>query len=337
MQDKLGRFMRNTGALRFFGPMGLILIIFGIIMTSTSPKEYKETVGTVTNVTSYVDDEETRYSVEFDYTVDGKTYSNSFDGFSEEPKVGDKITVYYGADNPEAVSTTKHSGLIGIVMVVLGVLALGYGIFSFVRATKKSRELDEKTKAGNPNGTTTVEPLPKSMLTEYYVSFDGHGLKPGYVVEDKARAVVFEGTMAKNALVGSRTFTFVNHKTGKSTDHAVGHTTTVGIENEMFSNRSWFSFDGKNVWDVLHDQGVRLSTDILSKFPKLTYTASQNGQFLATIETASRYVHEEDEAAHAVKIPYGKYYYRVWTNSQDLDLLFLTVFAISETEQTLVE
>ena len=91
------------------------------------------------------------------------------------------------------------------------------------------------------------------------------------------------------------------------------------------------------MWDVLHEQGVRIDTDIASKFPKMIYTMSQNGRFFATIETSSMYIHEEDEAQHKIRIPYGKWYYRCWTNEQNLDLLFLTVFAISETEQTVVE
>jgi hypothetical protein len=33
----------------------------------------------------------------------------------------------------------------------------------------------------------------------------------------------------------------------------------------------------------------------------------------------------------------GRYYYRIWTDTDDLETLFLTVFAISETEQAVVE
>ena len=38
-----------------------------------------------------------------------------------------------------------------------------------------------------------------------------------------------------------------------------------------------------------------------------------------------------------MNIPVGRYYYRVWTNSNDFETLFLTIFAISETEQAVVE
>ena len=56
-----------------------------------------------------------------------------------------------------------------------------------------------------------------------------------------------------------------------------------------------------------------------------------------TMERLSVYVHEDDEAQHKLKVPAGNMYYRFWTASDDLESLFLTIFAISECEQTVVE
>ena len=84
-------------------------------------------------------------------------------------------------------------------------------------------------------------------------------------------------------------------------------------------------------------RGIRIQTNMTSKFPNMVYTIGRNGQFMATVETCGKYVHEEDAAEHKLNIPVGRYYYRVWTNETDLEDLFLTVFAISETEQTVVE
>ena len=58
---------------------------------------------------------------------------------------------------------------------------------------------------------------------------------------------------------------------------------------------------------------------------------------MARFETSSIYVHEDEAEEHRVKVPIGRYYYRVWTNTDDFDSLFLTIFAVSETEQTVVE
>ena len=64
---------------------------------------------------------------------------------------------------------------------------------------------------------------------------------------------------------------------------------------------------------------------------------SRNGKPFAVVETSSKHVHEDEEAEHKLVIPAGKFFYRCWTDSEDLETVFLTVFAISETDQTVVE
>ena len=338
MENKFARFMRNTGPARFLIPAGLILIIFGIILLGFKTDNYVETVGKVTNVEQYLDhngeDTQTVYDVDFDYTVDGKQYSSSFTGLGKAYKVGDEIKVFYDPENPQNTTNSK-SGIFGPIAIGLGALALVGGVLTAVKAFKKSKELDDQIKAAG--GSLSIEPLPKSELTEYYVSYDGQMLKPGYIVEDKARNMVYEAKMDKNALVGARQFTFTDVRTGKTTDHEVGHTVTQSFNDELFSAKSTFKFDGEKIWDVLHSRGIRIQTNMISKFPNMVYTIGRNGQFMATVETSGKYVHEEDAAEHKLNIPMGRYYYRVWTKETDLEDLFLTVFAISETEQTVVE
>lgn len=331
--------MRNTGAARFFLPISIFLIIMGVVLLSMTPEKYEETVGTVTNITQHTNDEgKDVYDITFEYTVDGKTYTSEFVDMTDEPAINEEVTVYYDPANPQSTSNTKHTGPIAIGMTSLGALGLIYSIWATIRSFKKDKELDEKmSAAGGMSSVSEIIPVPKDQLTEYYVLFDGKSLKPGYIIEDAQRKVVYEAPMTQNAMIGNRIFTFANHLTGRTADHEVGHTTTTSFENEMFSERSWFKFDGKNIWDDLHDRGIRIDTDIHSIFPRLRYTVAKDGDFFATIETSSKYVHEEDEAEHKIAIPVGKYFYRCWTNSDDLDLLFLTVFAISETEQTIVE
>ncbi|MBR3383100.1 MAG: hypothetical protein IKG85_08735 [Clostridia bacterium] len=339
MENKFARFMRNTGFARFFLPLGIILIVVGIIFLSTAPKEYGEATAIITNIDQYTDaDDNVVNDVTVKYTVDGKEYTSELPNMSGDFKAGDELKIYYDAANPQSVSNTKSAGIIAPIMIVLGVLALVASVFSVIKAFRKSRELDEQIKsAAGTDKMPVIEPLPKSQLTEYYVRYDGAMLKPGYIVEDAARNVIIEASMTKNALVGSRLFTFRNNVKGTSVEHEVGHTVSSEIEGEMFSRKSYFKFDGRNIWDVLHEQGIRIQTGLFSKFPNLTYTISRNGAFIATAETSGQYVHEEDAAQHKVNIPVGRFYYRVWTNESDLDQIFLTIFAISETEQIVVE
>ncbi|MCR5136162.1 MAG: hypothetical protein K6C12_03560, partial [Oscillospiraceae bacterium] len=219
-----------------------------------------------------------------------------------------------------------------------GVAAIAFGVYLTYKAFKKSKVLDEQTKAAaGTYRVPDIEPLPKDQLTEYYVAHDGVMLKPGYKMDDKDRNLVFEAPMTKQALVGDRTFTFTNHLTGETKEHQVGHTLTSTYNDEFLSQRSTLKFDGQDIWDLLHARGVRIAADIVSKFPNVTYHVAVNGKFFATIQTCGQWVHEDDAAQHSVNIPMGRYYYRVWTNSDDMDTLFLTVFALSETEQVLAE
>lgn len=338
VENKLARLLRNTGPARFLIPAGIILIILGIILLSFKTGNYTETVGKVTDVQQYVDttgeETQTAYDVSFDYTVDGKQYTGKFDGLGKAYKIGDDIKVFYDPEDPQKTTNAK-SGIFGPIAIGLGALAIVGGVLTAVKAFRKDKELDEQIKAAG--GDLRVEPLPKSELTEYYVSYDGQMLKPGYIVEDAARNVVYEGKMDKNALVGSRHFVFTDHRTGAVEEHEVGHTVTQSFNDELFSAKSSFKFDGQKIWDVLHERGIRIATDLRSKFPNMVYTISKDGRFFATVETSGKYVHEEDAAEHSINIPIGRYYYRCWTNESDIALLFLTVFAISETEQTVVE
>ena len=327
--------MRNTGPARFFIPFGIILIVFGIILMGFKTDAYLEAVGKVTSVTKDINAENTTvYDVAFTYTVDGREYAGVFEDHTDKPSEGDEIKVYYNPEDPSQITDSKLGGIIAPVMIGVGALALIFGVFRTVKEFQKSRELDQTAKAS----AAAFEGFKQSPgVTEYYCRHDGVALKPGYVLEDGARNVLFEGKMIRQALVGARVFEFNDHTKGTVTEHEVGHTVTQSYNDEFFSVRSRFKFDGKNVWDVLHERGVRITTDLRGKFPNLIYEVSKDGVPFAVIETSGQYVHEDEAAEHKLNIPTGRYYYRFWTSSNDFDTLFLTIFAISETEQTVVE
>ena len=339
MENKLARLLRNSGPARVLVPIGILLIIFGIIMLGMKPTgELVETVGTVTSVTEVsTGSDKKEYDVDFSFSVNGTEYHNTFSNLVGTYNVGDAVKVFYDSENPNFVANTKNGGFIAPVMIILGVLAVVYGIMRSVKAFRKSAELG-KTAPGKGSPPVDFQGFKTAPgVTEYYCRFDGNNLKPGYIVEDADRAVLFEGTMTKNALVGARTFTFTDHTTGSVREHEVGHVVTETFNDEFFSASSSFKFDGKNIWDVLHERGLRLSTDVRSIFPNVAYDVSRSGWPFARIESCSRFVHEEEEAEHTLALPVGRYYYRFWTDSSDMETLFLAIFAVSETEQTMVE
>ena len=335
MENKFARFMRNTGPARFFVPLGVILIVVGIFLMSLNMGSYLETVGKVTDVYETRNQENSKvYDVSFTFTVDGKEYEGVFSELTEEYKVGDEIKVFYNPEDPTQTTNSKLGGIVAPIMIGLGAVALVFGVFKTVKAFQKSKELDQVPKAA----PVVFEGFKQNPgVTEYYCRHDGVMLKPGYILEDAARKVLFEGKMTKQALVGARIFEFSNHVSGGVAEHEVGHTMTQTYNDNGWSAKSWFKFDGKNVWDVIHDRGIRLQTNMRSKFPNFIYEVSKDGQAFAILETSGKYVHEDEAAEHKLNVPVGRYYYRVWTNTRDFETLFLTIFAISETEQAVVE
>ncbi|MCR4621946.1 MAG: DUF3592 domain-containing protein [Clostridiales bacterium] len=338
IENKIARLSRNTGPARFFVPVGLILIVFALILMGFNHDNYELTTGTVTAVTALplAENENQQYDVQVKYTVDGKDYENTFNNLGGSYTVGGDIKVYYDPDDPEKITNSKMAGFIPPILLVVGAAAVVFGIYKTVTAFKKSKALDSS--AGGKFDEAAFEGFKdKAGVREIYVRFDGKALKPGYIVEDADRNVLFEGQMTKQALVGARTFTFINHVTNTTETHEVGHTVQQTYNDGFFTAKSWFKFDGKNVWDAVHELGIRINTGLMSKFPNVVYDIARNGVAFALAETSGKYVHEDEAAQHKLNIPSGNMYYRVWTASDDLDALFLTIFAISETEQAIVE
>ena len=306
-------------------------------MTSLFSGDMQETAGTVTEAVETVNaDKQKEYDVTVSYSVNGREYTNTFYGMGKAYSVGEEIRVFYDAADPNRISNSGSNGMLGIGLIAAGIAALVLGVLRTAKAFQKSRELDQK--AGKAAPAVDFGDYKKTEgVREIYCRYDGNTLRPGYILEDADRNVLFEGSMTKNALMGARTFQFTDHASGAVSEHEVGHPVTEKLNDEFFSASSWFKYDGKNIWNVLHERGLRITTNILSSFPNLIYEVSRNGAPYARIETSGMYVHEDEEKEHKVNIPVGRYYYRIWTASEDYETIFLTVFAISETEQTMVE
>ena len=340
-ENKLGRVMRDTGPARFLVPVGIILIIAGILFSFVNTKSYKEVEGVVTDVIETTNaDGQKEYTVIFDFETlkDQVITGQQFSNLSKAYKVGDKIKVFYDPNDPTKNTNSKSGPLLPIILIVLGVVATAAGIYLTVKAFKKSKQLDQTAPVASAQAKADLDGFKTAQgVTEYYFRWDRNSLRPGYILEDADRKALYEGKMLKNALVGARKFEFTDHTTGVVTEHDVGHTGTLEYGDEFFSMKSSFKFDGKNVWDVVHERGLRIDTSLISKFPYLKYDVTKNGEAFARIESTSVYVHEDEEAQHAVTVPTGNMFYRCWTNSKDFDSLFLTIFAISENTQTVVE
>ena len=162
----------------------------------------------------------------------------------------------------------------------------------------------------------------------YLYQADRKVMKQGAVLTDEAGSTVYEAKMLKNSLFGGMQFEFVNHVTGKTVEHKVGHTLTSESDNggvlDVLSKNSRFKLDGKNVWDYLHEQGIRIDTHRTSGKLGMTYSVTLKGQPLAAVETSTK---------SGKGLITGDHCYRVTADEADLDLAFLVAFAIARTDQ----
>ena len=164
------------------------------------------------------------------------------------------------------------------------------------------------------------------MANNYKLKPIFNTIKEGYQLYEGDN-LVYEAQMAKFHLFGASPFNFVNHKTNKTEEHKVGKTVNTSLGEgweELLSRKSSFKYDDTNIWDYLHDKGIRIKTDLSSGKLGLTYVISFEGNEIATMATST---------------PEGKFlitssmYYDVTCEEKDLDLVFLVAFAIAKTDR----
>ena len=153
-------------------------------------------------------------------------------------------------------------------------------------------------------------------------------VKQGFLMEDQNGAVVYEAKMLKQTLLGPMIFEFVNHLSGKTGQHKVGHTVTTETSGmmEFFSVKSHFKFDGKKIWDYLHEMGVRIDSGFSGDKVGMTYRVSLKGEEVAVIASAA--------ANGSNFFVTSSFAYNVTAAEKDLDLAFLCAFAFARTDQT---
>ena len=150
--NKLAMFLRESGTARFFIPLGILLIIFGIFMfvINNNNQNYIKTDAVVSNMElvseEYYDENDNHfdatYKVFVKYVVNGKEYEEELGELSGY-NMNEKVTIYYNPNNPSEITQSK-SLILPIVIVVVGIVSLVGGVISGVNAFKRIKKLKEQ-------------------------------------------------------------------------------------------------------------------------------------------------------------------------------------------------
>ena len=154
--NKFAIFLRESVLARFLIPVGLFLIIFGVVVLVINIKNqnYKEIEATISNVIlsedEYIDADgnhiDATYDIEVKYNINGNEYEAKLNGMSKY-NIGEKIKIFYNPSNPNEITQTK-SLILPIAIVVGGLIAFIGGIINGMKTYKKLKKMKEQEKGG---------------------------------------------------------------------------------------------------------------------------------------------------------------------------------------------
>ena len=155
--NKIIMFFRESIIARFFIPLGIILIVFGVIIFGINKENqnYIKTNAIVSRMDlvreSYIDENhnevEATYNVYVKYSVDGKEYEEELGELSGY-KENQEITIYYNPDDPVKITQTK-SLVLPIVMILFGFVSFVGGIISGLNAIKRIKKMNDQEREWN--------------------------------------------------------------------------------------------------------------------------------------------------------------------------------------------
>ena len=133
-----------------FASVGAIFVIIGFVVSLNifNDKNKVNTVGTITEISSYSRDDNRNHDVYVSYIVDGKEYESRLYSYSSSFYEGKKINIYYDKENPNKIGVKSLDWLflifpgIGLIFLIIG----GTGILIKKNKKKLEKKLKENGK-----------------------------------------------------------------------------------------------------------------------------------------------------------------------------------------------
>ncbi len=222
-------------------------------------------------------------------------------------------------------SNSDHPILFYAVWGIFGVIIL-WLLLSSIIGSIKFKNADHTI---NPN--YLKEGLDKDTnddeMHEYYFHFYGK-LNQSHCCVTKDKQLVYEMNKRYVSFLKAEEYDFINHVTNTKTYHEVGKTVTssVGVNNFSTNIKSYFKFDGVNIWDYVKDNGF--THEIEFHGLRYAYNIFKEGKQIGRIEVAS---YKEVMGGNGLNIA-GKGFYKVICKEMYLDPVLLYAFLDSKTE-----
>ena len=309
---------------------GIVMLVLGIYLGFFQGKGYEKTTALISRIDEVEDpaaDDGVSYQATIQYMVDGKEYFEVLDSYSSSYKVGKEIKIKYDPADPSKV----HEDSLGlyIYLIVGGLVLIAVPIYSMMKNRKQKEELESRMQA---QGALFEPARPIDTEKKLYFLTDLGTPKGTAHIEDENRKVVYEALCNKFSLVADSEYDFVDQRDGRRKTHLIGKTATSSSNAFwVLDNHSTFTVDGKDVWEILHENGIRIETG-MEKL-KWHYNIYRNDVLIAEAVNTNKLVHEEDAENKGMlaAVPFPGFY-RIRAFDDNLDAIFLVLFAIGRTD-----
>lgn len=129
--------------LNIFLFAGLIFFSFGLVMYSSyknvDMSELGTTMATITNIDTYIEDDEKKHDVYITYSVDGTSYQGELNGYSSNMKVGKEVELLYELNDPSIMRFPFGEFMSAVLFACLGGFFVVFGLVGDIVTLKKMR------------------------------------------------------------------------------------------------------------------------------------------------------------------------------------------------------
>ena len=320
----------GKGMTIIFMLAGIVMVVLGVYFGFVQGKDYVKTTAVITRIVEEEDPSAENGIAQrpiVTYTAGGKEYTEKLDSWDPSYETGKEIKVKYDPADPSKV--LEDSLGFTVYLLAVGAILIIIPIFYLIKNKKQMEELESRMETQQ---SLFEASRPTGKEKKLYFLTDLGTAKGTAHIEDENRQVVYEAACTKFSLVADSEYDFIDHRSGSHKTHLIGKTVTSSSDAFwVLDNHSIFSIDGKDIWKVLHENGIRIETG-MEKL-KWNYNIFRGDVLIAEAVNTNKLVHEEDAEAKGAlaAVPFPGFF-RIRAFDENLDAIFLVLFAIGRTD-----